>query len=94
VAKDPIVVAKQIRAQRRTLSRVLRISLPITLVGFAILLAIGSRVSESRATVIALTTVLAFLVSWLSILGLSVLGVRDLRNMLRPGSAAAYDEES
>jgi hypothetical protein len=37
-------------------------------------------------------TIVAFFATWLSMLGMWVLGVRDLRNMFRPSSAQAYDE--
>ena len=92
MSKDPVRIADRIRAQRRMLRRILRVSLPLTLIGFVIVFAVGSRVSEQSMSVVILPTVLAFFTSWLSIWGLWVLGIRDFRNMLRPGSAEAYEQ--
>ena len=75
------------------LQRILWVSIPITLIGFVIAFAAGSRLSEPAMNVVIVPTFFAFFASWFSILGLWVLGIRDFRNMLRPGSADAYNKD-
>jgi len=93
MATDPTAVARRIRTQRRILTRILRVSIPIMLLGVAAAFALGERVAETRMNVVIIPTLLAFFVSWLSILALWVLGVRDMRNKFRPGSAGAYEDD-
>jgi hypothetical protein len=93
MSKDPVEISGRIRAQRRMLGRVLRVSIPVTLVGFVIAFAAGSHLSEPWVNVVIVPTFLAFFASWFSMLALWVLGLRDVRNMLRPGSAAAYNKD-
>jgi hypothetical protein len=92
VKAQPVEIATRIRAQRRLLRRVLRVSLPVTIIGAALLFGAGSSASDPRMNVVVIPTIVAFFATWLSMLGMWVLGVRDLRNMFRPGSAQAYDE--
>ena len=93
MTEHPVEIAERIRMQRRALRRVARLSVPVSLIGFAIIYATASRVSGALANLVMVPTVLAFLVSWLCFWGLWVLGLRDFRNMLRPGSADAYDRK-
>jgi hypothetical protein len=92
MSNDPVEIAGRIRAQRQVIGRILRVSVPVTLVGFVIVFAADSHMDEPWMNVVIVPTFLAFFATWFSILGLWVLGIRDFRNMLRPGSADADDE--
>jgi len=90
MSRTPVEIANRIRAQRRFLQRIVRVTFPITAIGVAIIFAAGTRVSEAAMNVVLVPTVIAFFATWFSLVALWALGFRDLRNMLRPGSAEAY----
>ena len=93
MSNNPIEIADRIRRQRRVLRRVLWVSLPIALTGIVIVFAAQSRVTESLMNLVIVPTFLGFIASWLSFWGLWILGIRDFRNMFRPGSAEAYGKD-
>ena len=93
---DPAVIAARLGRQRERLHRVLRVSVPTTVIGFPLIIAFGLSalrgIPDRVKLVVSVIAVIGFFTTWVCLLVYWVNRVRDMRNMLRPGSARVYED--
>jgi uncharacterized membrane protein (DUF485 family) len=93
---DPAVIAARLARQRARLHRVLRVSVPTTLIGFPLVIAFDQPalrgIADRAKVVVSIIAVVGFLTTWVCLLAYWVNRLRDMRNMFRPGSARAYED--
>jgi hypothetical protein len=90
---DPVAEAKRLRAQRRSMWRVARVSSPIAVLGIAMVILGDSRLPPSVVAIVALPAAAASFVTLFALFSLPGNLGRDIANRFRPGSASAYDDE-
>ena len=89
---DPAAIAARLRARRAPFERVFRLSAPGAFIGIPLCMVLAAvKAPELLQTVVGVPVILAFAAAWVSGVALWILGIRDMRNMFRPGSARAYD---
>ena len=93
MSADPVVIAARTRARQAVLARVLTTTAPIAVGGIPLLMLLAAFDAPLVLQyVIGVPVLVAFAVTLLAVIALWVVGVRDVRNWFRPGSARAYDE--
>lgn len=94
MSADPVAIAARLHRQMAPFRRIVRVTGPVVVLGMPLLIAlVALGAPEMLTNILGIPVLLAFLVTWVSLLALWVLGLRNFRNMFRPGSAQAYDAE-